>query len=74
MEGVDLVSKKFTARRVATRQLREWNFAPVDKRPPSVSTFALHLRHNVLSYLALVVALGSADIYRRFDLDARPVD
>jgi hypothetical protein len=39
-----------------------------------VTTFALHLRHNALSYLALIVALGSADLYRRFDLDARPVD
>jgi hypothetical protein len=44
-------------------------------RPPSpVSTFALHLRHHALSYFALLVALGSADVYRRFDLDARPVD
>ena len=39
-----------------------------------MSTFALHFRHNALSYLALFVALGSADVYRRFDLDARPVD
>ena len=39
-----------------------------------MSTFALHLRHNALSYFALFVALGSADVYRRFDLDARPVD
>ena len=39
-----------------------------------MSTFAIHLRHNALSYLALLVALGSADLSRRFDLDARPVD
>jgi len=39
-----------------------------------LSTFALHLRHNALSYIAVLVALGSADLYRRFDLDARPVD
>jgi hypothetical protein len=39
-----------------------------------VSTLALHLRHNALSYLALLVALRSALMYRRFDLDARPVD
>ncbi|MEA2272957.1 MAG: hypothetical protein QOI98_1665 [Solirubrobacteraceae bacterium] len=39
-----------------------------------MTTFGLHLKHHTFGYLALLLALGSADLYRRFDLDARPVD
>jgi len=39
-----------------------------------VNTFGLHLRHHAIGYLTLLLAVGSADLYRRFDLDARPVD
>ena len=74
MRGVDLTSDARSMRHELHCAKYEWNASTLDKRRPFVSTFALHLRHNALSYFALLVALGSADVYRRFDLDARPVD